>query len=84
MGYMAVYEEARTSTSLTKDSQMDEHLSKGANIYKVEGEEATLIATPQDGFLVERPVFPIKQTASLGISKKELEEIRAALGLKGE
>lgn len=84
MEYIAVYENANVSVSLTKDTQMEEHLQRGAKIYAAEGEESTLIATPDDGFLIERPVFPVKRTATLGISKEELEEIRAALRQKGK
>ena len=64
MEYIAVYEKARTSTSLTRDSQMEEHLARGANIYKREGDDMTLIATPEDGFLIARPVFPVPETMS--------------------
>ena len=45
---------------LRRDTQMDKYLSMGASIFHEDEDtqERTLIATPEDGFLVERPVFP--------------------------
>ncbi len=46
-----------------KDSdQMDRYLEKGCDIYE-ENEDGsnTLIATPEKGYLVEKPFFPIPQ-----------------------
>ena len=45
---------------LSKDSDMDDYLAKGACIYAKEdllSDEKTLIATPEDGFVVERPTI---------------------------
>lgn len=46
-------------TYLAKDSQMDDFLKNGCNIYMVKNGIETLIATPEDGYLVEKPKFPI-------------------------
>lgn len=43
---------------LSKSEQMDKALNNGFSIYQVdENDQKTLIATPQDGFLIERPVI---------------------------
>ena len=47
---------------LSSSDQMDRYLEKGASIYQEEDGVQTLIATPEEGFLVERPVFPQKTT----------------------
>ncbi len=80
MEYIAVYEKAKTSVSLTKDTQMDEHLLKGANIYQSEGDEMTLIATPEDGFIGKRPVFPVVTTMSFRPSTELEQAARILLG----
>lgn len=82
MEYMAVYENAKTSVSLTRDSQMEEHLSRGANIYAVEGGEAMLVATPNDGFLTERPVFPVATTIRIGTNSELEKAARIMLGME--
>lgn len=46
---------------LLADYQMDIYLSKGYSIYYVENGSKTLIATPDDGFLVPRPIFPVRE-----------------------
>ncbi len=44
-----------------KDSdQMDRYLERGCDIYMEEDGLDTLIATPKDGYLIKRPVFPEK------------------------
>jgi len=82
MEYIAVYEEANVSVSMTKDTQMDEHLARGAKIYSVEGEKNTLIATPNDGFLTERPVFPVAKTIRIGSSSELEKAARIMLGME--
>ena len=82
MEYIAVYENANVSVSLTKDTQMDEHLLRGAIIYAVEGDENTLIATPKDGFMTERPVFPVARTIRVGASSELEEAARIMLGME--
>lgn len=82
MEYIAVYEEAKVSVSLTKDTQMDEHLLRGANIYAIKEEESTLIATPKDGFLTERPVFPVATTIRIGASSELEKAARIMLGME--
>lgn len=48
---------------LSKSEQMDEMLAKGASIYSDNGDGSnTLIATPDEGYLSERPV--IEQSAT--------------------
>jgi len=49
---------------LSSSEQMDQYLGRGASIYQEEDGVQTLIATPEDGYLVERPVFPQKTTFS--------------------
>ncbi len=50
------------ATFLTKDEQLDKSLELGCSIYEVaEDETETLIATPEDGFLTERPELEKKQ-----------------------
>ena len=56
ISYLALLD--NTGIFLSKSSQMDEMLSNGFSIYTVdENDNKTLIATPQDGFLVEKPVI---------------------------
>lgn len=43
---------------LGNDAQMEEYLSIGACIYRETAGVKELIATPDKGFIVERPVFP--------------------------
>lgn len=45
-------------TYLTTSEQMDAFLQKGFNIYKEENEITTLIATPERGYLVSKPILP--------------------------
>lgn len=66
--YFAQYtsEEETTIVFLTSGGQMDKYLELGCSIYEVDEEgEQTLIATPEDGFLVDRPVFPVKETVRI-------------------
>lgn len=43
---------------LSKSEQMDKALENGFDIYQVDdNDRRTLIATPQNGFLIERPVI---------------------------
>ena len=63
--YIAKSPDGLNGTYLSVDNQMDRYLKNGWNIYEFDidaGEEETLIATPEDGFMVERPVFPVMQT----------------------
>ena len=48
---------------LSDDMQMEQYLEKGASIYREENEVETLIATPEQGFLVDRPTFPITESS---------------------
>lgn len=50
---------------LRRDTQMDDFLKNGASIYYEDDQtgERTLVATPEDGFLVERPVFPVVESS---------------------
>ena len=82
MEYIAVYEEAKSSISLIRDSQMEEHLARGANIYRREGGDMELIATPADGFLVERPVFPEAETMRVGGNSELEQAARILLGME--
>jgi len=49
---------------LSNSNMFDKYLGYGADIYEIEDGKETLIATPKDGFLVERPVFPIPQSST--------------------
>jgi len=80
MEYLAVYEKEKSSVSLTRDEQMDGHLARGANIYCLDGGEMTLIATAKDGFLVERPVFPVTITRKIGIHPEQMEPADVSAG----
>ena len=43
---------------VTKDKQIDEMLENGCDIVRVEDDDSvTVIATPKDGFLEERPIL---------------------------
>lgn len=42
---------------LSKSEQMDRMLSNGFSIYKIDDGVKTLIATPEKGFLAERPII---------------------------
>lgn len=82
MEYAAVYENDKSSAWLTKDSQMEEHLSRGASIYRSDNGEMTLIATPEDGFLVERPTFPVAETMFVGGNSELEQAARILLGME--
>ena len=62
--YLANYH-MNSEIYLRRDTQMDEFLAKGASIYYEDDEtgERALVATPEDGFLVERPVFPVEESS---------------------
>lgn len=47
---------------LTKDQQMEKYLQEGWDIYETENGNEKLIATPEKGFLTERPSFPSSET----------------------
>lgn len=72
--YIAIYENTKSSVSLTRDTQMDKHLSRGAKIYCLDGEEMELVASPEKGYIGERPVFPVRQTMSLWIRPERILE----------
>ena len=57
MEYLAKWSDGQVF--LTRDDQMEQFLEKGACIYSYENGVETLIATPENGFLVERPTFPV-------------------------
>lgn len=84
MEYLAIYEKQRSSASLSRDEQMEEHLSRGANIYQVDGDDMTLIATPEQGFLIKRPTFPVPTTASFGLSAEMLQALKVLMSKEGE
>ncbi len=52
---------------LRDTEQMDKYLANGCFIFDIDvttGKE-TLIATPKDGYLVEKPIFPEVQTMKI-------------------
>lgn len=63
MAYLAKWDGGQTY--LSKDTQMEEYLEKGASIYCESNNHQSLIATPEKGFLIERPVFPIVASSSI-------------------
>jgi hypothetical protein len=70
------------SVYLSRDSQMEEYLGKGASIYLEENDVETLIATPTEGFLIERPTFPETQSAAGPASNEYAVAGRILLGLE--
>ena len=80
MAYIAQWED--TCIYLSRDEQMEEYLHKGAPIYHEENGVATLIATPEDGFLVERPSFPVAQTSTRPAESEYAIAGRILLGLE--
>ena len=71
MEYYAIHEDRKghdTIYYLISSEEMDHYLGKGLKIYacqegKDPGEGDQLIATPEDGYLVERPVFPVTESS---------------------
>ena len=53
------------SIFLSTTEQMDRYLQMGCSIYKRVDEQDTLIATPQDGYLIEKPILPESYTMKL-------------------
>lgn len=65
-----------TRSDLSKSSQMQKMLDAGFSIYaETEAGKSTLVATPKDGFLIEKPVFPAPVTAHLGTGNPEIEKV---------
>lgn len=74
---------ANTGFYLTDDRQMDAWLERGAKIYReTDGEPMTLIATPQDGYLVERPEFSVYKTDTLQVNTELEQAARILLGME--
>lgn len=67
---------------LSRDEQMEEFLTKGASIYSVDNDVETLIATPEDGFLVERPTFPVATVANFSAASDYEIAGKILLGLE--
>lgn len=67
MVFLAKTKDGKGAVYLSRDEQMEKYLALNCNIYGEDEntEKLTLIATPEDGFLVERPVFPATHTMSL-------------------
>lgn len=59
-----VGENENSAVCIGRNETFDELLAKGYDIYQYDGDEKTLIATPKDGFLVERPI--LSGTGSIG------------------
>lgn len=68
MEYLAKSKDGKSAIFLTIDTQMDMYLEKNCDIYQYDdnGKEK-LIATPEDGFLIERPVFPEKKIGGIRV-----------------
>ena len=60
MMYFAANEEERIY--LSESSQMDKYLELGYSIFKeTDNGGTTLIATPEKGYLVPKPEFPVEE-----------------------
>ena len=66
MEYLAKTKDGKDAFFLSKDTQMEKFMSMGFNIYASESDdtEDILIATPEEGFLVDRPTFPVAESNS--------------------
>lgn len=80
MAYLAKW--GGGSIFLSKDEQMEQYLEKGAEIYREENDTETLIATPEKGFLVERPTFPEPVTSTLPAASDYAIAGKILLGLE--
>lgn len=58
--YLALYKDSEIVFVLTSTKQMDKFLSDGYTIVSrdYDGSNEVVIATPEDGYLVEKPTLP--------------------------
>lgn len=65
MEYLAKSKDRKDAFFLTKDEQMEKFLELGFDIFESESDETedVLIATPEKGFLTDRPIFPIPESS---------------------
>lgn len=63
--YAALSPDKKNGTYLLSSDQMDKYLEMGWSIYEEENKIQTLIASPEDGFLIERPDYPPVITAKV-------------------
>lgn len=54
---MVFAEKDHFRTFLSQDSQMDQYLANGATLYITDGTHEEVLATPEDGFVRERPTL---------------------------
>ena len=80
VAYLAKWSDG--STYLSEDTQMELYLKRGASIYREENGEETLIATPSQGFLVDRPTFPVSETYTPPEASEYAAAGRILLGLE--
>jgi len=80
ISYIAKWEDG--SVYLARDEQMEQYLDKGASIYRAEDEVETLIATPEQGFLVDRPTFPTAESSQGPVESEYAIAGRILLGLE--
>ena len=59
-----VGENENSAVCIGRNETFDELLAEGYDIYQYDGDKKTLIATPKDGFLIERPI--VSGTGSAG------------------
>lgn len=66
--YIAKSKNEKYASHLSNSEQMDKYIKAGWSIYEfdIKTSEERLIATPEDGFLVEKPVFPERHTIQVG------------------
>lgn len=50
---------------LSRTEQFDEYLKNGCEIYEIDGDTETKIATPKEGFMIEKPILEIEETGGL-------------------
>lgn len=83
--YLARTPDGSSQVSLCRDSQMEQYLEYGCYIYQQDDEDQskeTLIATPEDGFLVERPTFPVAQSSETNQDAELTQAAKILLGME--
>lgn len=70
------------SVYLSRDTQMEQYLNMGASIYREENGTETLIATPERGFIEDRPTFPIAESSIPPAASEYATAGRILLGLE--
>ncbi len=62
-GYFAKKTNEKIQYSISDSDEMDKYLTNGFSIYQLDIEnKETIIATPDKGYLIEKPIFPQEKT----------------------